>query len=90
MSFEKLIVSVEMRTIKKPVSADDLALIPLRLWLVKLVHVLVRFQVVLMGASILLLFICESLSDLLLIFLRALINSSPPKVLVQVVKDIDA
>ena len=90
MSFEKLIVSVKMRTIKKSVSADDLALIPLRLWLVKLVHVLVRFQVVLMGASVLLLFVCESLSDLLFVLSRALIDSSPPEVLVQVVKDIDA
>ena len=90
MSFEKLIVSIKMRAIKKPVSTDNLALIPLRLWLIELVHVLIRFQVVLVGTSILLLLVSKSLSNLLLVFLRALIDCSSPEVLVQVVKDINA
>jgi hypothetical protein len=90
VSFEKLIVSVKMCTIKKPISADYLALIPLRLWLIELVHVLIRFQVVLVCASVFLLFVCQSLPNLLFVFLRALINSFPPEVLIQVVKNVDA
>ena len=90
MSFEKLIVPVEMCAVKKPVAAYYLALIPLRLWLIELVHVLVGLQIIFMSASSLFLILCECFSYLFFVFFGALVNSSPPEVLVQVVKDIDA
>jgi hypothetical protein len=90
MPFEKLIVPVEMCAVKKPVAANYLTLIPLRLWLIELVHVLVGLQVILMSASSLFLILCECFSYLFFVFFGALVNSSPPEVLVQVVKDIDA